>query len=258
MSQVYVAPWEWNAELLRWRSPGGGTAIGVLDLRTVPQQATAAGPPGLGVFVYAAPQVIAQSIDLGVILSRVLSGNERSGLRTRLGIPDAIPAGTSVLDLLWGLFTTWSDPTGQTAPRPLMPSLAQKLELHLGGFSPIRVEPFSIDTHPHAPQVIATLQHEYRAQRAGDIASGSETYRRMLDKWSEEYRTDPARFIPADLPRETPLPHATTVADALTRSDSSNLNAANTGKTLDGAAGTWSWTETTRTTRPGQNRTYRR
>lgn len=244
MSQVYLARWEWDPLLLRWRSPGG-TAVGLLDLRTLAQQATAAGTGGPGIFVYASPQVIANSIDLGAVLARVLASNERSSLRTRLGLTDPIPAGVSVLDFLWNLFTLWSDPTGQTAPKPLIPGIERKLELHLGGFSPIRVEKFDIDTHPHAPKVIATLQQDYRAQRRLDQTLGRDTYRRLLDVWRLKYKTDPARFVPSDLPAETPLPHATTLTDAFTRADSTNLNAADTSKTLDGAAGTWSWTETT-------------
>lgn len=127
-----------------WRLPLG--ALGGLDLRSIPQHA--AGPTAAGFGVVVLP---AQGNSVGPYLGDNLSGMmlapRKTALRNALGIGEAI-VGTTLLDVLWELFTQHADPTGQTRWRPIMPTAQGIMELHLGGFSLVRAERFDRAQHP--------------------------------------------------------------------------------------------------------------
>jgi hypothetical protein len=142
-------------------------------------------------------------------------GADRSIFSSMLGIKDV--RGDNIGEWLWELFTTQADPTGATAPKPLMPARGMKLDLILARHK--RSIDFDL-TKAEAVPVIELLKNEYRAlyqaQRDGLIPA--EQHRRELTRWGEKYRINNPEdvFVPADVPKETRLPHATTVTSAFT------------------------------------------
>ena len=212
--EVYLAEWEWNDKEEQWQSPGG-TAIGSLDLRSLPQMAAKGTGTGYGVFVYDTPQVIPGSLDLGNDLDKPLNGGEKATLKSALKLP-GMPTSATPRELLWDMLGKYADPTGVNGPKPLMPTLDNRLDLHLGGFSLIRSEPFDIATHPNRDKVVSVLQGNYRKVR---VDGGR--YKEYLDVLEKKFGVSYGTFIPADLPDEGTLPHQTTVSDNFNRADES-------------------------------------
>lgn len=167
---------------------------------------------------------------------------ERDAWGALLGVPFN---GTTLLDGLWNVLTVDADPDGLTRAKPIMPTRKGVLELHLGGHSLVRAEKLPEDptTHPAWPNIQRVLQNNYRAIRGSDRTLA----RKWLGAQAAKYRLSPEAsrdlIVPADLPRELPLRPTTTIADSFNRPDNTDLNASNSGKTLDGSAATWSWNE---------------
>ena len=240
MPNIYLAQWEWFGDpddFIYWRSPGGD-CLGSLDLRSIPQLAKAGGTPeGWGLFVYDSPRSIIDSIYLGELLDQPLKNSEKNTIKSMFNLPER-PTSTTVRDLPWDLLTKYSDPTGLTAAKPLMPTASLDLELHLGGFSLIRTEKFNINTHPHRDKVISLIQDDYRRARAEDIEVGQDHYKRVLDALEEKYKVSYSVFIPPDLPDEGKLPHSTTLTDTFVETSDTNLPS----HTATGPSGGFSWT----------------
>jgi hypothetical protein len=245
--QFYLAPYEWVTEGQSgyWSPPWPNRVRGSLDLRSIPARSTAVTPQGYGLFAYLNPQVIANSIDLG---DSVLGISNKAAAELAVGEFTA----NSVRGMAIELLTVRSDPTGQSGPLPLMPNHLRRLHLIFGG-EDIDLGDMDVD-HPAFGKVLAVLREQYRRIRAHDLANDSNHYLRVLGALKRKYRVANAGiFIPDDLPQEEELPPETTLGDTFDRSDDTNLNASNTGKTLNGSAGTWSWTEVANDSNIGTN-----
>jgi hypothetical protein len=242
---VYIAQWEWidrNGEQY-WITPFGD-ALGSLDLRTITQMGKAGGlPEGYGVFTYKEEKIIPNSIYLGTDLNRTLTPVEKTGLETLLGF--SIISQTP-LSVMWDLLTKYADPTGQTAPKPLIGKQGDTVKLYLGGlsdsplgFSLIKEEPFSEE---HRQRTIAVFQEDYRRNKADGVPletlqrwTGS-TMRDLYGKMDDET----SRLIlpqghKADAWKE---PH-TTINDDFVRTNADALGTATVASVGQG----WSWTE---------------
>lgn len=204
----YLARWEWfvqDPNNSYWRCPGGN-CLGLIDLRSLPQQAKFGGPPeGWGFFVYDTPQTISKAIFLGNDLNSTLQ--KKTEFQTALGIS---LSKSTIIDILWELLTTKADPAGQTFAKPLMPIKGGKLELHLGGYSLLRAEKFNFKKHP---LVLEVIKNDYRKNRADDIAENSQNYKKVLSAWESKYGIDYKNFIPQDLFDEGKLPHNTRITE---------------------------------------------
>lgn len=157
MPHVYLAQWEWFTGDFepRWRAPGGG-AVGVLDLRSIPQMGKFGGTPeGYGVFVYRNTRTIDRSVYLGGNLDAL---SNKAGIEAVFGSLTA----TNLRDALWEILTDKSDPTGETAARPLRADSDGVVRLRLGGFSVIKSEPRN---DAHTQREIAVFQHDYRQKK---------------------------------------------------------------------------------------------
>ena len=145
--------------------------------------------------------------------------------------------GTTLLDWLWNTLTIHADPTRTTHPASLMPTSRNVLNLHLGGHSLVRSKPFN-PSMPEAAPVIERKQEQYRQYRQlaldGKLNADPEFHRRILDSWGEKYKLKNPEdiFIPSDLPKETRLPHQTSVSDDFNRSNE-NLEASANWSLLD-------------------------
>jgi hypothetical protein len=148
--------------------------------------------------------------------------------------------GDTMTDWLWDVLSNRADPTGLTGAKPLMPTHRRMLELQVWGHSLIRSIPFDLAS-AHGLKCRAVIQEDYRRIRSLALDGNTrdpEIYRRVLDALGEKHRvSDPENyFIPADLPKETRLPHATTITDAFTDTNGTSLDAHTTG-------GGWNWVE---------------
>jgi hypothetical protein len=158
------------------------------------------------------------------------------------------PSGDRLVDLLADHLLSGSDPLGQDRCKPLMPTVRGQLEIHLAGHSRVWNRRFRMASDPHANRVQSVLQADYRAVHERDQVLAA----KVLDYWCDKYRirkSDRAaweKLIPPDLRKhvEGLRKHSTTVGDTFDRADNTDLNASDSGKTLDGSPATWSWTET--------------
>ncbi len=227
-----------------WQPPSVG-CVGCMDLRPLAAQGTFAVTEGYGFFAYG------DTVDPALMPGQIDLGNNLDGaIKNKRDVQDALGVvlqGSTVKDVLWELMTTASDPTGTIRSKPIMPGHRRDLLLYLNGL--IRAEDFDLNTAPHKQQVIENIHIAYRELRAeaqrytvGD--SRTETHLRMLKTWERKYRENYQTFIPSDLPDEGTREPRTTFADAFTRADNTDLNAADTSKEKNGVAATWQWTET--------------
>lgn len=234
--KYHLGPWIFNAALNVWSAPAG--TVGLLDLRS----RSGIGGANYGFFVV--PDAVTLGADYvllgqGHIAEVIPNAVQKSALSTLLNLPGGF-LGTTLLDGVWNAVTTQADPTGVDRVRPLVPTVAGNIELHLSGHSLVRGKRFALDI-PEAAPVIAQLKEHYRRIRAdvqaGTLGNGDpEFHRRVLDYWGEKYRvTNPEDiFIPNGVPKEKRLKHATTITDNFNRADADALGTSSEG---------WSWTE---------------
>jgi hypothetical protein len=234
--RYYVGPWVLDSQIPPrpsfWRAPIG--AVGSIDLRSIPAHDTA----GIGFFT--TPDAVVLGIEYteiaqGAIDTFVVDPVRRNALANALNI--ASVSGTTLLDCLRDILTLRADATGVARWKPLMPTAAGNLEIHLGGHSLIWQEQFNLAS-PEAANVIAVVQNDYRRIHAAVLRGetvDTQVHRRVLDALGEKYRVSNPEdfFIPADLPKEKRLPHSTIILDTFDRADQSNLGTSSEG---------WSWT----------------
>lgn len=149
-------PWTWNASESCHEPPQG--AFAVLDMRPLSEQAVAGQSGGWGFFswpdqVYDEYGVLAPNpyavpndlIGLGYGDCRELQPTtaQREELRSRLGLPSQ-PAGAKLVDVLnSSVLGELADPTGQSGPKPNMPTREGTIDLHLAYHSRVKSEAFA-------------------------------------------------------------------------------------------------------------------
>ena len=112
------------------------------------------------------------------------------------------------------------------------------VHLCIAGHSLIKSEPFERVDHP---LVVAAEQYRYRQIRENSLLRGdAQMYKRHLQTLVDKYKLPAEEFIASDLPRETPLPRATTKGDTFIE-DSGDV--ALISHTATGPNGGFSWSE---------------
>lgn len=150
MTNLYMGKYEWltapGGDVPSWRAPGG-RAAGTIDMRSIRDMSVAGGlPNGYGFFSYTSPTIHPNLlVDLGTSLERPIATTERTSLSTLLGV--SITSST-IIDVLWELYTQRGDPTGIDRWKPIMPTVRGVIELHLGGFSLIRYDNWTKGKYP--------------------------------------------------------------------------------------------------------------
>lgn len=218
MNHYYKAQWEWfcdSPDKCYWRAPGGNNT-GVIDLRSNTQAGKMGGiPEGFAIFSYAEPQEI--------------EGAEY------LGTDPSVAA-----DLAWTKLTVEADPTGVTAPKPLVGRIGKEVALYIAG-EKLKSEAFTED---HKQRTVDVFQADYR-KNAGRYPKG------LLQKWvgakmEEIYgeKSDekanllvPAEHRKGKLWKEP----ATTIGDTFTDTNGVDLEA----HTASGTGGGFSWSKLT-------------
>ena len=225
---LILSNWWWETLAVpgdpHWTAPAGGRVA--LDLRTHAQCASPGIETGPGLFVYDLDPGF--GIRLGDDPTALLTSTQKRAISDTYGwtINES-----RIHDWLW-------------YRSALMPTMKRILELRLGGgIGLVRSEAFEILNHERGAEVQTRIQAQYRAQREFDLARGSEFYKKRLDWWEHKYRVPYQHFIPPDLEDEGKLARSTSIGDSFNRADDTDLNALDTGKTLNGGAGTWQWAE---------------
>src|SRR3990167_10166980 len=72
-----------------------------------------------------------------------------------------LPSGDKLVDLIWDHLTNGTASNGLLTCKPLMPTVAGVLELHLPGHSLVKSEKFDINIHSHKDKVMQVLQNNF-------------------------------------------------------------------------------------------------
>lgn len=239
MPHFYLGPWIWDAAPVNhWRAPIG--CVGCVDLRSLPAQAIAGGPPaGLGFFslsnrLSASDESTWQY--LGDDPDRNLSGPRRNSWRDRLGL-FVVPQGPKLGHVLYQTLTILADPSGDASPPPLLPDSDGILRASLAGMS------FSkrlTQADPEWTGVRDRYRIDYRAMREASISGilPPEQYRKFLGVLLRKFRLreeDRGEFIPPGLPDESSLGPATTQTESFNKAD----NGLGPDQTWTDTEGTW-------------------
>lgn len=241
MTHVYLAKWVWDTDDTGgfWTSPGGDH-IGCIDLRTLKQMGSPGTINGYGIFCYKTTKTIRDAIYLGLDVNAELDFKQRENLKSILNLPE-IPSG-KLTDIIWDILGKYSDPTGKTGPKTIMPDSKLDMDLYLGGFSKIKSEKFDINTHPLKDKVLGVIKNDYKITH-GD-GRPKVTRQKVMGALLKKFKvSDHTIFLPEGFPDEGWKEPNTTFADSFNRADNTDLNDSDTGKLKNGSAGTWQWNE---------------
>lgn len=236
----YLGPWIWVVEDEvdpgSWNAPEG--TVGLLDLRPIPDQSLAGTYGDKPYSFFATTKELDSSYTLlgkGDCRDIHTDNRMKNIWKSLIGYR---PDGDKLVDLLWDQLTNGSDVDGIIQCCPLNPEF-NNLALHLGGHSIVKKERFVWGKHQHTAKLLKQKQKQFEkyfnAAKNGKLKD-SEHYRRILDAWCEECKTDDwQQFVPQKLKKDVPgrLKHETVITDDFNRAD----------EPLDGSfsAEGWSW-----------------
>lgn len=214
--RTYLGPWQTGdvGGELGWVPPAD--CLGAVDLRTLPEMAQAGGTPGVGCFVVNGKLPSEYTLlGQGDPAEVRVTGKHRAAWASVAGFA---AEGDTLDRLLMDHLTRGSDPDGESAPRPLLPSRRGRghwLELHL--HRRVRSRPFKWgEDEADTERVRTMLRREFRRlmRDAGDRKLKDRHHHlRVLDFWCEQYGLDDWRdLVLADLRADVPgrLRHETT------------------------------------------------
>lgn len=214
MPHVYLSPWQWHTDVPGsswWRAPGGN-ALGVLDLRSLPQMSLQGGTPqGFGLFTYVVPPTV-DFVDLGSDPLARMGVAQRDALADRLEIPrDRLPD-ASLAEIL----------SHTVMAGRLRTSRRAGMDLYLGGFGSIAHD----DHSPVIPAFQATLDvrwADYRRQKAAGASL------EVLQRWTGydslklfgrlPTAADLDKLVPTEHRQDGARPPSTTLTDNFNRAD---------------------------------------
>lgn len=214
-----LANWVWENDKdtgeSYWRAPE--CTRGLVDLRTIPQMVQEGGiPQGYGFFaVEAICPVPLGAIVLGDSLSQIVDPGVALEMELRAGVPSGRIAGQAVGESLWLMLTELSDPTGSTAPKPLMPDSRLLMEVHLGGHETVKRVKFKAEEHP---KVLELLRLSYETVKAESLARDDDLYLKVAGYWRDKYGFD---VRTAEQQRDGIKEPETIISDNFNRADES-------------------------------------
>jgi hypothetical protein len=229
-----LTPWVWDANLF-WRLPT--PAVGGVDLRSFPAQSTAGGAPQGFAFTACLSSPGGTAIATVPHMSEAVTTTAmRDAWENATGYR---PDGAMLVDLLFDQLTTGSDPSGQSGPKPLVPTTSNELILRVGGHSVVKREQFRWGHHPHTNRLRDLLRLDF--EREWERTNGSDHCRRCLDFTCKKYGVNEwHEFVPARLHAHVPgrLPHATTITESFPN-DTADLDTATEDLDWTETNGTW-------------------
>lgn len=219
--RIIRGPWQWVTDGVEsfWAPPEGYSG---LDLRSVEQQSTAGGTPGLGIFCGRGNTN--SSYDL-------LGTGSLRDIKTSKKLRDAIPGkyrpkGDDLLGILLDVLTEGADPDGIDGPKPIVPTTRRTIELHFAGQS--HFERFQWGDR-RTGKVRDVLRRDFD-QTIDDAEKGRlrdrKQHQRVLDALCDKYGIDDWKeFVSQRRQKDIPgrLKHETTHTDDFNRADSIGL-----------------------------------
>lgn len=134
-----------------------------------------------------------------------------------------LPRGQNLSDLLWDQLTDGSDPTGITAPKPLIPTSKGKLNLKIGGHQTVRSETFhwgDFHTNKIKAEIMIDLWKARQDSIDGKMINpitkqvDRDYHRRILQAYCDKYKVAWTILRPANWPlSEDPLSRNTDISD---------------------------------------------
>lgn len=196
-----------------YRAPTG--AVGsILDLRSIPQQATPNDPSGF--IVYKAPsRLTAEARPLGNPDDTLPEQGKRL-LESALGLRDTLQA-NRVADILAEIITDKADPTGDDRVKPLRGTIGQYRDLWLGGRR-LRREKFSPKS-PGYDNVLSLMRSEWAAER---VKGETLTLMRNATARALKLRMTPEEMFPSHKDDDFRWPK-TSYSDDFNRSNSATV-----------------------------------
>lgn len=134
---MIAGPWKWvehtedDYTYGTWEPPP--SALGAIDLRSLPEVAEQGGTPGWGLF-FCTEEINGSYISLGTDFNLDLPPAVKNALQNKYGI--TISAYT-VNGTIWEMFVEDGDPTGNDRWKPLVPEHDGTLIININGFSPV-------------------------------------------------------------------------------------------------------------------------
>ncbi len=235
VKHYYLSQWVWDTStnFNCWKAPDNVT--GSIDLRNKSECGKSGGSPDAkakGFFT-----TVSADSNLDLYLGNSLSANVLPGLRrnveTVLGLSAGSITANVLNELLAQVLTELGDARGVDRWRPLTSNaiyLSSNLKIWQGNWRNNRI---------WRKKFLETKQCDYR-HICKEIKEGfchPDHHRKMLDYWSERYNLDHQLFIPADMPKEKPLPHETTKGDTFVEAVDTAIGA----HTATGPNGGFSW-----------------
>lgn len=274
MTVSYLVPWRWDGAYAppHWYVPDN--PLSSIDLRSRPQMSNLGGPPeGYALATYPNPITNPNAVFLSDDPTGAMSLTRRRSMAQELGFPIRdLDDVSSLSDAIWEVTTQMCDPTGRDHMKPLMPTVAGLVNLHLGAVG--RSQRFDPSNHPRVFELVvldynklkilcqstdAQLQsvglsweqiQTYRRTGSRGLSIVPETVFRSLDRLTPpdhapkyldslctKYRTDPAGL---GLPGELRGIAGTTIEDTFVEGSDTSLDA----HTATGPNSGFSWTET--------------
>ena len=216
MAFYVLAPWTWDSgQESKWRRPVPDKLLGLVDLRSLPQQAARVTASGFGFFAYSEPVSIPGAIELGSSLDDALTAAHKREIERAIRLEggwDISLGADTVREILAEFLTVGADPTGQNFARPLLSE-----EIHLGGVvwqGKVRDSPI------WQANVLSVYQQDF--QRLRQESDDIEHHRRVLGALDLKLRRYGigAGDIAPDL---EPLPPSTTITESFNTADSTTL-----------------------------------
>ena len=207
--KIWLGSFEWQqvGGLQGWSAPIGAQAV--LDLRALADQGRSGGVAPRAAILFSDDAVsLPNATQLASDPDEVLTAVRRD--RVRQAVQGLRPfTATRLSDVLWECLTELADPDAIRCCPPLMPA-GLNFELFIGQWH--RREAVDCNA-PAWRSAQAMYQRLYRQVRAETLAGLHRPtfHRELLTTFCERRGLDLGqyeRFVPPDLPRETPLPHA--------------------------------------------------
>lgn len=185
----YLAPWALLSDPDlgdHWIPPAGTN--GLIDLRPLPAQGTTAFTAGFGFFACDPAAVPEGGLLLGDDLATPLTAQMRADAEAMLELSPGDLGEATMLDDLFRVLTDLSDPTGQNRVKPLMPTVALNMDIHLGGHSLVKRVRFDPLVHTKS---IDLLRLDYdRIKQEARARGDNELYLRVAGYWEKKYGFD--------------------------------------------------------------------